>query len=142
MTYGEFKQQVLTTLLPGHTVDDIDAEDLRVKSAVHRALLRIAEETIPLRLRTSDTDVSVLRKIDEKTRIRVPYEIYGDDDDIDIDSALVNAVGYHVASELEPQRKGHFLQQYERVIRENNTRLIEADTDICEDVSRWEGTWV
>ena len=144
MTYGEFKSQVLATLLPGRSADDLNdpSIDSRIKSAIHRALLRIAKETLPLRLRTESDDVSILRKIDERTRIRVPYEVYSDDDDIDIDTALLNAVGYHVASELEPQRKGHFLQQYEREIIQNNSRLIETDLDWCDDVSRWEKRWL
>ncbi len=110
MTYGEFKSQVLATLLPGHTVEDLDEQDVRIRSAIHRALMRIAKETLPLRLRTEANDVSILRKIDERTKIRVPYEIYVEDDDIDIDSALIKAVGYHVASEFQPQRKGHLIQ--------------------------------
>ena len=127
MIYSEFKIKVLS-MMPGRTV--LPGDEI-VRDATFRALKRVAKETIPLRLRTTSTTSSILRKIGEDTLIRMPYEPYADDDDLDTDSALIDAVAYHVCSELEIQRKGHFLGYYDREILLNNERLIETDLDVC-----------
>ena len=127
MIYSEFKIKVLS-MMPGRTV--LPGDEI-VRDATFRALKRVAKETIPLRLRTTSNTSSILRKIGEDTLIRMPYEPYADDDDLDTDSALIDAVAYHVCSELEIQRKGHFLGYYDREILLNNERLIETDLDVC-----------
>ena len=130
MTFGELKE-LIQDQIPGH-YDTPLPEDPVLRRMVHRALKRIAKETVPLRLVVNDiTGLTVIRKIDDSTYIRSPLMPYRDDSDIDIDEELVEAVAAHVCSELEPQRKGHFLQQYEREIMQNNERLIETDLDSC-----------
>ena len=128
MIYSEFKTKLLT-LMPGRT--ELPPEET-VRDATFRALKRVAKETIPLRLRTTSETSSILRKVGEDTLIRMPYEPYADDDDLDTDTALVDAVAYHVCSELEIQRKGHFLGYYDREILLNNERLIETELDLCD----------
>ena len=127
MIYSEFKNKLLT-MMPGRT---ILPDDEIVRDATFRALKRVAKETIPLRLRTTSDTSSILRKLGDETMIRMPYEPYADDDDIDTDTALIDAVAYHVCSELEIQRKGHYLGYYDREIILNNERLIETELDIC-----------
>lgn len=132
MTFGEFKSYLLS-FMPGRT--DLP-DDSTIRALVHRALKRIAKETVPLRLVVDDpSQITVIRKIDEDTFIRTPLFPFRDDDDIDIDSELIDAVAAHVASELEPQRKAHFLGMYEREIMLNNERLIETHLDYCERAS-------
>ena len=130
MTFGEMKE-LIRSYLPNR-YDNLQISDATLRLMVHRALKRIAKETVPLKLVVNDiTGLTVIRKVDDQTYIRYPIIPYGDDSDIDIDEELVEAVAAHVCSELEPQRKGHYLQQYEREIRQNNDRLIETDLDEC-----------
>ena len=128
MTYGEFKSYLLS-FLPGR---DVLPNDGVLRHIVGRGLKRIAKETVPLWLTVSSPDsVTVLRKIDNNTYIREPRSPYSDDDDVDIDNELLEAVAFYVASEIEPQRKGHYLSNYEREIAQNNDRLIETNLDVC-----------
>ena len=130
MTYGEFKDYLIS-FMPGRTELPDDAI---LRHIVHRALKRIANETTPLWLIVdSDSSATILRKIDDNTYIRTPIFPYRDDDDVDIDSELTEAVAFYVASEIEPQRKGHYLSNYEREIREDNDGLIESSLSLCEN---------
>jgi len=96
-----------------------------------------------LRLIVNDTvQNTIIRKVDDNSYIRTPKMPYREDDDIDIDSELIEAVAHHVCSELEPQRKGHYLQQYEREILQNNERLIETELDTFDELSYRELPWV
>jgi len=141
MVYSEMKTLILNQM-PGRYDDDLPPDGV-IRQMVHRALKRIARETVPLRLCTDDiTSISVMRKIDDETYIRIPIAPYRDDDDIDTDSELMEAVAAHVCSELEPQRKGHYLQQYEREILQNNERLIETDIDVFSNLNKREISWV
>jgi len=141
MVYSEMKTLILNQM-PGRYDDELPP-DVVVRQMIHRALKRIARETVPLRLCTDDiTSISVMRKLDDETYVRVPIAPYRDDDDIDTDSELMEAVAAHVCSELEPQRKGHYLQQYEREIMQNNERLMETDLDIYYGESKRSQPWV
>jgi hypothetical protein len=128
MIFSEMKD-LIRNQMSGRYDQDLPPDSV-IRQAVHRALKRIAKETVPLRLVTNDpSQLTVIRKIDNDTYIRFPLMPYRDDDDIDIDEELVEAVAAHVCSELEPQRKGHYLSVYEREIVLNNERLIETDLD-------------
>ena len=141
MVYSEMKDLILYQM-PGRYDDELPPDKV-VRSMVHRALKRIARETIPLRLTVEDiTSITVVRKIDESTYIRTPIAPYRDDDDIDCDSELMEAIAFYVCSELEPQRKGHYLQQYEREIMQNNERLMETDLDVYNGESTRSQPWV
>ena len=130
MIFSEFKDKLLT-VMPGR---EMLPEDTALSEVIHRALKKIAKQTVPLWLRTSETNSSILRKIDNATYIRFPFHPLSQDDDIDIDEALLDAVAYHVASELEPQKKGAHLNMYDKEITMNNERLIETDLDVCLDM--------
>jgi len=141
MVYSEMKDLILYQM-PGRYEDDLPPDTV-VRLMVHRALKRISKETIPLRLCVTDiSQITVIRKIDDETYIRTPLAPYRDDDDIDTDSELMEAVAAHVCSELEPQRKGHYLQQYEREIMQNNERLMETDLDVFFGESVRSQPWV
>jgi len=141
MVYSEMKKLILS-MMPGRYEDELPV-DYAVRMMIHRALKRTARETVPLRLVVSDTSsLTVLRKIDDNTYIRTPIPPYRDDDDIDTDGDLMEAIAAHVCSELEPQRKGHYLQQYEREILQNNERLMETDLDTFDALSKRELPWV
>ncbi len=141
MVYSEMKDLILYQM-PGRYMDSLPP-DAVVRLMIHRALKRIAKETLPLRLVVNSiTSVSILRKLDDETYIRIPLAPYRDDDDIDIDNELLEAVAAHVCSELEPQRKGHYLQQYEREIVQNNERLMETDLDVYWGESTRSQPWV
>ena len=141
MVYSELKDLILYQM-PGR-YEDILPPDKVVRLMVHRALKRIARETVPLRLVvTGNSQLTIVRKIDDDTFIRTPLFPFRDDDDIDCDDELIEAVAAHVCSELEPQRKGHYLQQYEREILQNNERLMETDLDYCDSLSKRETPWL
>ena len=141
MVYSEFKNY-LNSIMPGRETANLPPDTV-LRTQIFRALKRIAKETVPLKLVVNDNSQNtVIRKLDNDTFIRFPLEVYRDDDDIDIDDELIDAVAAHVASEIEPQRKGHFLQQYEREILLNNTRLIETDLDYFSNVSTRNVSWV
>ena len=128
--------------MPGRYETDLPPDQV-LRLMVHRALKRIAKETVPLRLIVNDTvQNTIIRKVDDNSYIRTPKMPYREDDDIDIDSELIEAVAHHVCSELEPQRKGHYLQQYEREILQNNERLIETELDTFDELSYRELPWV
>ena len=141
MVYSEMKDLILYQM-PGRYMDDLPPDPV-VRSMIWRALKRIAKETVPLRLIVTDiSQITVIRKLDDESYIRTPITPYRDDDDIDIDSELMEAVAAHVCSELEPQRKGHYLQQYEREIVMNNERLMETDLDQFDALSKRELPWL
>jgi hypothetical protein len=141
MVFSELKDLILFQM-PGRYETDLPPDSV-LRLMVHRALKRIAKETVPLRLVVSDpSQLTVIRKLDDETYVRTPRLPYRDDDDVDIDSELVEAVAHHVCSELEPQRKGHYLQQYEREIVQNNTRLIETELNSCTAISYKDQPWV
>jgi len=141
MVFSELKDLILFQM-PGRYETNLPPDNV-LRLMVHRALKRIAKETVPLRLVVSDpSQLTVIRKLDDETYIRTPRLPYRNDDDIDIDSELVEAVAHHVCSELEPQRKGHYLQQYEREIVQNNDRLIETELNSCTALSYREQPWV
>jgi len=141
MVYSEMKEIILYQM-PGRYADTLPPDPV-IRTMIHRALKRIAKETVPLRLVVDDiSQITVIRKIDDNSYIRTPIAPYRDDDDIDTDSELMEAVAAHVCSELEPQRKGHYLQQYEREIRQNNERLIETDLDTFTNINKRERSWL
>jgi len=138
MILSEFMDK-MKTVMPERNVFPDNAQ---MSEYIYRALKRIAKDTVPLRLRTTDLNVSILRKLDDLTYIRFPFQPFNDDDDIDIDEALLDAAAYYVASELEPQKKGHYLNKYDREIMLNNERLIETDLDTCTNMNEWGTAWV
>jgi len=138
MILSEFMDK-MKTVMPERNVFPDNAQ---MSEYIYRALKRIAKDTVPLRLRTTDLNVSILRKLDDLTYIRFPFQPFNDDDDIDIDEALLDAAAYYVASELEPQKKGHYLNKYDREIMLNNERLIETDLDTCTNTNEWGTAWV
>jgi hypothetical protein len=141
MVFSEMKDLILLQM-PGRYEDELPPDKV-VRLMIHRALKRIAKETTPLRLVVSDpSQLTVIRKLDDDTYIRTPRMPYRDDDDIDVDNELMEAVAAHVCSELEPQRKGHYLQQYEREIMQNNERLMETELDACITLSYREQPWL
>ncbi len=141
MIYSELKDLILFQM-PGRYEDDLPPDSV-LRLMIHRALKRIAKDTVPLRLVVSDpSQLTIIRKLDDDTYIRFPLPPFRDDDDIDCDEELVEAVAAHVCSELEPQRKGHYLQQYEREIMQNNERLIETELDACTTLSYREQPWL
>jgi hypothetical protein len=141
MIYSELKDLILFQM-PGRYEDDLPPDSV-LRLMIHRALKRIAKDTVPLRLVVADpSQLTIIRKLDDDTYIRFPLPPFRDDDDIDCDEELVEAVAAHVCSELEPQRKGHYLQQYEREIMQNNERLIETELDACTTLSYREQPWL
>jgi len=141
MVYSEMKD-LIKNQMPGRYNTELPPDEV-IRLMVHRALKRIAKETVPLRLVVNDaSQLTIIRKVDDDTFIRFPIMPFRDDDDIDVDEELVEAVAAHVCSELEPQRKGHFLQQYEREIRQNNERLIETDLNTFTNLNLREYSWL
>ena len=141
MVFSELKDLILFQM-PGRYEDNLPPDSV-LRLMIHRALKRIAKDTVPLRLVVADpSQLTIIRKLDDDTYIRFPLIPFRDDDDIDCDEELVEAVAAHVCSELEPQRKGHYLQQYEREIMQNNERLIETELDACTTLSYREQPWL
>ena len=141
MVFSELKDLILFQM-PGRYKDTLPPDPV-LRLMVHRALKRIAKDTVPLRLVVNDpSQITIIRKLDNETYIRFPLPPFRDDDDIDCDEELAEAVAAHVCSEIEPQRKGHYLQQYEREILQNNERLIETELDICTTLSYREQPWL
>ncbi|NOQ31121.1 MAG: hypothetical protein GQ570_08375 [Helicobacteraceae bacterium] len=127
MTVDEFKvllksKSIGRTQLP----DDTD-----LYQRIQTACKRIAMDTVPLRLSKTvpvGTLVTfpVYRKLDETSYIRTPSIAVTLDDDVDIDSVLLDAVALYVMAGLErPNGKTH-MGLYYREIEVNNDRLVET----------------
>ena len=123
MTLTDFKVLCLTksmnrTKLP----DNVD-----FIPKVYTALKRVAKETIPLRLIVNDgTGQQILRKTDEFMLIRFPFPPRVEDDIIDIDDALLDAVALFTMAGIELSRSTQYMGLFYKEIEMNDERLIET----------------
>ncbi len=103
-------------------------ENQRFVDRVMSGLMRIAMDTVPLRLTVQDPDgVEILRRIDEFTYIRKPSRPILDSGlDIDIDDELIDALGNYVMAGLEMQRAKVLMGMYHSCIDFYNDKLTET----------------
>jgi len=101
---------------------------------IYQALKRVAHDTVPLRLHiTYPQGQEILRKMDEHSYLRMPKQPTKPEDELDIDSALEDAVALFVMAGLETQRAKIYMGLYYTEIENNNTRLIETDLVMAEN---------
>jgi len=94
---------------------------------VFSALKRVAKDTVPLRLIVNDgTGQQILRKTDEFMLIRFPFPPRVEDDIIDIDDALLDAVALFTMAGIELTRSQQYMGLYYKEIELNDERLIET----------------
>lgn len=123
MTVSEFKVLLLSksnnrTALPTN-------EQLIPK--IFTALKRVAKDTVALRLVvTSGEGQQVLRRVDELMFIRFPFSPRNDDDTVDIDDSLLDAVALYTMAGLEIQRASQLMGMYYKEIEMNDDRLVET----------------
>jgi len=123
MTLNEFRNVLLgksiqRTQLP---VDSI------LKEKIFSGMKEIAKITIPLILVIQDrTGYDVLRRIDDNMYIRFPKRPLAEDDELDVDEALVDALAYYVMADLERANRQMHQGSYLREIDYNNDRLTET----------------
>jgi len=137
MTLGEFRLVLLSksiarTALPA---------DQDLKQRIFTGLKLIAKETLPLRLIVTDpTGFTILRRLDSEWQttvnavttvnagmyVRMPSIPTSEDDEIDIDLALIDALAYYVMAGLERGNANTLMGMYHGEIDMNNDRLIET----------------
>jgi len=94
---------------------------------VYSALKRVAKDTVPLRLVVNDgTGQQIMRKADEFMLIRFPFPPRVEDDIIDIDDALLDAVALFTMAGIELSRSQQYMGLYYAEIELNNERLVET----------------
>jgi hypothetical protein len=105
---------------------------------IFTGLKHIAMRTTPLTLLVDNTfGHQILRRLDEDAYIRMPVKpIIMEDDDIDIDDALLDALSYFVMAGLEPQKGKTNRGFYWAEIEMNNQRLIETYLEDDDDAGQ------
>lgn len=99
---------------------------------IFTALKRVATDTIPLRLSTivATGDLvtfPVYRKPDTTLYVRFPDKPLIDEDELDMDEALQDAVALYVMAGLERSNAKTYMGLYYREIEMNNDRLTETE---------------
>jgi len=103
------------------SIDDVYAEK------IYSALKRVGKDTVPLLLLVnSPKGQRVMRKIDDDAYIRYPRKAVDENDMIDIDEALLDAVAYFVLAGMETQRAKIYMGLYYTEIENNDAVQIEA----------------
>jgi hypothetical protein len=128
MTISEFKPILLSKSV-GRTALPTDAE---LYARIYTALKKVAKHTIPLRLSKQVEDgilitFPVFRRVDEKLYVRLPSKPVNDDEDLDIDEALTDAVALYIMAGLERANAKTYMGMYWGEIDDNNDRLIETE---------------
>lgn len=123
MTYDSFKKTLLSKSIARVSLP----EDENLKERIFAGMKMIAKETIPLRLVVKNPlGNTILRRVDEETYIRMPEIPREDESEIDIDSALIDALAYYVIAGLERGNANTHMGMYHGEIDMNNDRLTET----------------
>lgn len=127
MVLAEFKPVLLSKSVARTTLP----ADAELYERVFSALKRVAFDTIPIRLSkrvlpTTLVTFPVFRKVDDQLYIRLPSKPINDDEDLDIDESLVDAVALYVMAGLERANAKTYMGLYYREIEMNNDRLTET----------------
>lgn len=123
MTLSEFRPLLLAKSV-GRTTLPADAD---LKQRIFTGLKLIAKETVPLRLVVeAPAGYTILRRTDDNMHIRMPSIPTGEDSEIDLDLALIDALAYYVMAGLERGNANVHMGMYHGEIDMNNDRLVET----------------
>jgi len=129
MTLNEFRPVLLSKSLSRTVLPS----DIELKQRIFAGLKLIAKETLPLRLVIQDSaGYTILRKLDSEwgtnkgMYVRMPSMPTSEDDEIDLDLALIDALAYYVMAGLERGNANTLMGMYHGEIDMNNDRLIET----------------
>ena len=123
MTFREFNVLVLSKSSQRKTLvlDDVYIEK------VYAAMKRVARDTVSLELLVnSPKGQKILRKVDNDAYIRYPIKAIAEDDTIDMEEALLDAVAYMIMAGMETQRAKVYMGLYYTEIENNDAVQIEA----------------
>lgn len=137
MEYSEFKNLVRSKSVQRKTASfDDDLLPLQVQTGIKF----IAQRTVPLRLVTADkTGITIFRKLDDSTYIRMPDKPSSPEDQIDIDEVLLDALAFYVVAGYERTQAKIHMGMCHQEIDANNVRLIESEQGL--DDGGYTGTW-
>lgn len=118
---------------------DIELDDEKLGERIFAGLKKIGMDTLPLILvENSDSNATMMRRIDSNTWVRVPVKPIISTDEIDTDIMLLDALAYYVMAGLERSRAKIHMGMYYGEIEMNNVRLIETWTEEDEaDIDRY-----
>ncbi|PHQ88765.1 MAG: hypothetical protein COB42_08140 [Sulfurimonas sp.] len=123
MNYGDFKKE-LASVLYGDT--KIPSDDKILIPIVMRKLRSITYLCTPLALITTSPDFRIIRDLDNGFYLRESVLIKKDESKIDLDSELIDALVFMVASSISIQKSEIYTRLARGVIADFNFKIYEA----------------
>lgn len=124
-TYGEAIRRIRF-----ETSSDRNVDDVMIREIVYDSMRELARICVPMTLVTKDVTDDIIRKIDDVNFIRNPVKPSGEENEIiDIDDLLIDAVVYTACKRISRDRKGDYDVLARRAINDYEWAIYESVED-------------